>query len=147
MASRTNPKREKQIEAARKIAAATGETHLDPEILFGRASNDDMERYSPEMLALAAVHAARELAAWSGASPRVNIEQVANIDPDGMPVSILSITDHNMPFLYESATATFTWPCIRSSSSKTASSPRFIPPINRAIPLTVSATSNCICRP
>ncbi len=39
----------------------------------------------------------------SGASPRVNIEQVANIDPDGMPVSILSITDHNMPFLYESA--------------------------------------------
>jgi len=103
MASRTNPKREKQIEAARKIAAATGETHLDPEILFGRASNDDMERYSPEMLALAAVHAARELAAWSGASPRVNIERVANIDLDGMPVSILSITDHNMPFLYESA--------------------------------------------
>ncbi|NTG88325.1 NAD-glutamate dehydrogenase [Rhizobium rhizogenes] len=102
MASRTNPKREKQIEAARKIAAATGEPHLDPEILFGRASNDDMERYSPEMLALAAVHAAKELAAWSGTSPRVSIEQVTDIDPDGVPVSILSITDHNMPFLYES---------------------------------------------
>ncbi|MDL2399756.1 NAD-glutamate dehydrogenase [Rhizobium mayense] len=103
MASRTNPKREKQIEAARKIAAATGEAHLDPEILFGRASNDDLERYSPEMLALASVHAARELAAWSGTSPRVSIEQIANIDPDGVPVSILSITDHNMPFLYESS--------------------------------------------
>ncbi len=102
MAPKTNPKREKQIEAARKIAAATGEAHLDPEILFGRASNDDMELYSPEMLALAAKHAAKELAAWSGTSPRVSIEQVANIEPDGVAVSILSITDHNMPFLYES---------------------------------------------
>ncbi|SCB21497.1 NAD-glutamate dehydrogenase [Rhizobium hainanense] len=102
MAPKTNPKREKQIEAARKIAAATGEAHLDPEILFGRASNDDMELYSPEMLALAATHAAKELAAWGGTSPRVSIEQVANIEPDGVAVSILSITDHNMPFLYES---------------------------------------------
>ncbi len=102
MAPKTNPKREKQIEAARKIAAATGEAYLEPEILFGRASNDDMELYSPEMLALAAVHAGRELAAWNGTSPRVNIEQVANIEPDGVAVSILSITDHNMPFLYES---------------------------------------------
>ncbi|WP_412064327.1 NAD-glutamate dehydrogenase [Rhizobium sp. SYY.PMSO] len=102
MAPKTNPKREKQIEAARKIAAATGEAYLEPEILFGRASNDDMELYTPEMLALAAVHAGRELAAWSGTSPRVSIEQVANIEPDGVAVSILSITDHNMPFLYES---------------------------------------------
>ncbi|RAX43506.1 NAD-glutamate dehydrogenase [Rhizobium tropici] len=102
MAPRTNPKREKQIDTARKIAAASGKAHLDPEILFGRASNDDMERYTPEMLALAARHAARELAAWSGTSPRVSIEQVANIEPDGTAVSILSITDHNMPFLYES---------------------------------------------
>ncbi|WP_368517051.1 NAD-glutamate dehydrogenase [Rhizobium sp.] len=102
MAPKTNPKREKQIEAARKIAAAAGEAHLDPEILFGRASNDDMELYSPEMLALAATHAAKELAAWSGTSPRVSIEQVAGIEPDGVAVSILSITDHNMPFLYES---------------------------------------------
>ncbi len=102
MAPKTNPKREKQIEAARKIAAATGEAYLEPEILFGRASNDDMELYSPEMLALAAVHAGRELAAWNGTSPRVSIEQVANIEPDGVAVSILSITDHNMPFLYES---------------------------------------------
>ena len=54
MAARNNPKREKQIESARKIAAATGEAHLDPEILFGRASNDDLELYTPEMLALSA---------------------------------------------------------------------------------------------
>ncbi|MFS8047149.1 NAD-glutamate dehydrogenase [Rhizobium sp. BR 314] len=102
MAPKTNPKREKQIEAAQKIAAAAGGVYLDPEILFGRASNDDMGRYSPEMLALAAAHAAKELAAWSKTAPRVSIEQVANIEPDGVAVSILSITDHNMPFLYES---------------------------------------------
>ncbi|WP_267551237.1 NAD-glutamate dehydrogenase [Rhizobium rhizogenes] len=102
MAPKTNPKREKQIDAARKIAAAAGGAHIDPEILFGRASNDDIEHYSPEMLALAAAHAAKEVAAWGGSSPRVSIEQVAGIEPDGVTVSILSITDHNMPFLYES---------------------------------------------
>ncbi|MDE1991305.1 MAG: NAD-glutamate dehydrogenase, partial [Rhizobiaceae bacterium] len=102
MSPKTNPKREKQLEAARKIAAATGDAHIDPEILFGRASNDDMERYTPEMLAFSAIHAATELAAWSGASPRVNVEPVAGIDPEGIQVSILSITDHNLPFLYES---------------------------------------------
>ncbi|MGO8147939.1 hypothetical protein AB9F42_34605, partial [Rhizobium leguminosarum] len=47
MAARNNPKREKQIESARKIAKATGEAHLDPEILFVRASNDDLELYTP----------------------------------------------------------------------------------------------------
>ena len=77
MAARNNPKREKQIESARKIAKATGEAHLDPEILFGRASNDDLELYTPEMLALSAVHSAKELAAWSGKAPRVSIDTIA----------------------------------------------------------------------
>ncbi|WP_454852843.1 NAD-glutamate dehydrogenase [Rhizobium binxianense] len=102
MAARNNPKREKQIESARKIAAATGEAHLDPEILFGRASNDDLELYTPEMLALAAVHSMAELSAWNGKAPRISIDTVTDVAPDGVPVSILSVTDHNMPFLYES---------------------------------------------
>ena len=102
MAARNNPKREKQIESARKIAAATGEPHLDPEILFGRASGDDLELYTPEMLALSAVHSAAEIAAWSGKTPRVSIDTVADVTPDGIAVSILSVTDHNKPFLYES---------------------------------------------
>jgi glutamate dehydrogenase len=102
MAARNNPKREKQIEAARKIAAATGDDHLDPAILFGRASNDDMGRYTPEMLALAAVHAARELAAWGGGASRVSVESIPDVEPEGVAVSVLSITDRNMPFLYES---------------------------------------------
>src|ERR1700754_1856001 len=102
MAARNNPKREKQIEAARKIAAETGDAHVDPAILFGRASNDDLERYTPEMLALTAVHAASELSAWSGSKPRVSIDTIAEVEPAGSAVSILSITDRNMPFLYES---------------------------------------------
>ncbi|MEZ2129986.1 MULTISPECIES: NAD-glutamate dehydrogenase [unclassified Sinorhizobium] len=102
MAARINPKREKQIDSARKIASATGENFLDPGILFGRASNDDLERYTPEMLALAAVHAAKELAAWTGATPRISVEPVVNVEPEGIAVSILSVTDHNMPFLYQS---------------------------------------------
>ena len=96
-----NPKREKQIEAARKLCA--GEVFLDPEILFGRASSDDLEQYTPEMLALSAVHAARQLAAWNGAAPHVSIETIPGIEIEGAPLSILSITDRNMPFLYESA--------------------------------------------
>ncbi len=102
MAARNNPKREKQLESASKIAAAIGESHIDPEILFGRASNDDLEAYTPEMLALSAVHCARELAAWNRKTPRISIETVADVAPNGTPVSILSVTDHNMPFLYES---------------------------------------------
>ncbi len=101
MAARTNPRREKLIESARKIAAATGEQHLDPEILFGRASDDDLDRYTPEMLALSAIHSAKELSAWDGKTPRVSIEALPNVEPGGVAVSVLSITDRNMPFLYE----------------------------------------------
>lgn len=99
MAARNNPKREKQIESARKIAKATGETHLDPEILFGRASNDDLELYTPEMLALSAVHSAKELDAWNGKAPRVGIDTIAGVTPGSIAVSVLSVTDQNMPFL------------------------------------------------
>ncbi|MGO4564332.1 NAD-glutamate dehydrogenase [Rhizobium sp. 2YAF20] len=102
MAAKTNPKREKQIDAARKIATATGDAFLDPEILFGRASNDDMDRYTPEMLALTAIRSATELAGWTGKEPRVSIAQIDGVEPDGTAVSVLSITDRNMPFLYES---------------------------------------------
>ncbi len=102
MAGRNNPKREKQLEGAAKVAAATGDNYIDPEILFGRASSDDLERYTPEMLALSAVHSASELAAWKGENARISIETIAHVEPNGVPVSVLSVTAHNMPFLYES---------------------------------------------
>ncbi|QPB19602.1 NAD-glutamate dehydrogenase [Rhizobium sp. 007] len=102
MAAKNHPRREKLIESAKKIAAAAKEPHLDPEILFGRASGDDLDRYTPEMLALSAVHSAKELAGWDGKVPRVTIETLADVEPDGVAVSVLTVTDQNKPFLYES---------------------------------------------
>ena len=102
MVAKYSPKREKQIEAARKVAIDMRGDHIDPMILFGRASNDDMERYTADMLALAAIHSARELSAWNRTAARVSVEDIPGIEPDGIAVSVLSVTDHNMPFLFES---------------------------------------------
>ena len=43
MGYRNNPKREKQIEKARQQAIAENVEFLDPGILYGRASVDDIE--------------------------------------------------------------------------------------------------------
>ncbi len=102
MAARQNPKREKQIESARKIATAGKGPHLDPLILFGRASNDDLENYTPDMLAAAAKHAAERLQAWTRVRADITVEQVAGVEPEGVPVSVLTIVDRNMPFLFDS---------------------------------------------
>ncbi|MET0747879.1 MAG: NAD-glutamate dehydrogenase [Rhizobium sp.] len=109
--ARSNPRRDKTIEAATRIAKASGAAYLDPKILFGQASNDDMARYSADMLAFSAIHTAAELSLWTGTAPRISIAPVEGVAPDGIAVSVLSITDRNMPFLYESVmgevTATF----------------------------------------
>ena len=64
MAGKPDPKRHRQFDAARDIAAATGAPYLDPEILFNRATDDDLSLYTPEMLAHAAMHSAAEIAKW-----------------------------------------------------------------------------------
>ncbi len=108
MGARTNPKRERQIESARRIAPQAGATHLDPGILFSRASSDDLQHYTPEMLALSAAHAARELAAWDGRAARITISTIPGVEPEGVPVSVLCVTDRNMPFLYDSVMSEIT---------------------------------------
>lgn len=102
MAEKIDPKRHKQFDLARKIAVAAGAPFLDPEILFNRASDDDLKRYSPDMLAHSTLHSAQELAKWDGKVPQISVAPVANLEPGGVTVSVLSVTDHNMPFLYES---------------------------------------------
>ncbi|MCJ9669153.1 MULTISPECIES: NAD-glutamate dehydrogenase [unclassified Neorhizobium] len=102
MAVRQNPKREKQIESARKIVAASKGPHLDPLILFARASTDDLESYTPEMLALSANHAAERLMAWTRIRADITVEPIAGVAPDGIPVSVLTVVDRNMPFLFDS---------------------------------------------
>jgi glutamate dehydrogenase len=102
MGARNNPKRDKLVENARKVALAAESRHLDPGLLFGHASNDDLETYTAEMLAHAAIHAAGELDAWDGETARVTVASVEHVEPEGIPVSVLSVTDRNMPFLYDS---------------------------------------------
>ncbi|AXV16865.1 NAD-glutamate dehydrogenase [Neorhizobium sp. SOG26] len=102
MAARQNPKREKQLEKARQLLAGNEGPSLDPVILFGRASEDDLENYPPEMLALAARHAGKRLQAWSRINPDVTVETVEGVEPNGQQVCILTVVDRNMPFLFDS---------------------------------------------
>ena len=102
MGARANVKREKHIEAAKAAAAALGARTLNPDILFGRASKDDIEHYTGEMLAAAAAHAMAEIEAFDGSEPRVTVTTLPEVAPQGQPVSILSVTDRNQPFLYDS---------------------------------------------
>lgn len=102
MAVRQNPKREKQIELAQEALARQGGGLLDPAILFGRASNDDIAIYTPEMLAASAHYAGQQLAEWTGESARITIGSVAEVSPTGQPASILTIIDRDMPFLFDS---------------------------------------------
>ena len=102
MATNMSGKRDKRIDSARKIAEAAGDMSLDPEILFRHASKDDLEAYSPEMLALVAAHAQSEIRGWDGGKPRVTIETLPGVTPGGATVSVIAVTEHNMPFLYDS---------------------------------------------
>ena len=99
---RQNPKREKQIEAARKIAAEGSRPFLDPFILFGRASGDDIERYTPDMLAASATHATDCLTNWTRVRPSITLQAVEGVEPDGKAAWILTVIDRNMPFLFDS---------------------------------------------
>ncbi|MCA1493317.1 NAD-glutamate dehydrogenase [Ensifer sp. NBAIM29] len=102
MGVKYNPKRDRHIDAARAAVGKIGVDTLPPEILFGGASNDDLDLYSPDMLALTAAHARKELARWDGGKPQVSVETVPGVAPGGTEVSIIAITERNMPFLYDS---------------------------------------------
>ena len=102
MATSMGGKRDKRIDSARKIAEAAGEMSLDPEILFKRASKDDLEQYTPEMMALVAAHALGEIRAWDGGKPRVSVQTLPGVEPGGNKVSVIAVTERNTPFLYDS---------------------------------------------
>lgn len=102
MATSMSGKRDKRIDTARKIAEAAGDMSLDPGLLFKHASKDDLEAYTPEMMALVAAHALSEIRGWDGGRPRVTIETLPGVTPGGTAVSVIAVTEHNMPFLYDS---------------------------------------------
>ncbi len=100
--SNNNSRRERQLDLATQAMGDAGAVRLSPALLFGRASNDDLELYTPQMLASTARHADGIIGAWQRTQPDVRIDTVAGVEPNGVPVSILSVTDRNMPFLYDS---------------------------------------------
>ncbi|MDS7598186.1 NAD-glutamate dehydrogenase [Agrobacterium tumefaciens] len=102
MGYRNNPKREKHIEKARQLATAEKTPFLDPGILYGRASPDDIENYSAEMLATSAAHTFEALSRWKGDKPHIGISAVEGVTPKDIPVTVLTIIGRNMPFLYDS---------------------------------------------
>ena len=108
MANKSDPRRSKRIAKAVEAARQTGQPFLDPYALFDRASNDDLARYTPQMLALAAIHAQEELSAWNRDTARITIRTREGLEVDGEPLSILAITDSNMPFIFDSVMAEVT---------------------------------------
>jgi glutamate dehydrogenase len=102
MGYRNNPKREKQFEKARTLATASAKPFVDPSVLFGRASSDDIDHYTPEMLAESAIHTRAELSQWNGKDPYIGISEVVGIAPRDVPVSVLTVIGRNIPFLYDS---------------------------------------------
>ncbi|WP_165217077.1 NAD-glutamate dehydrogenase [Affinirhizobium pseudoryzae] len=102
MAAKRNLKREKPIELAKAVLGPDAAAALDPDILFGRASVDDLAAYTPEMLAKSAIHAGEQLKAWTGESAHISISTVDGVAPGGVPVCVLTVIDRDMPFLFDS---------------------------------------------
>jgi glutamate dehydrogenase len=97
-----SPKRSKQMEEARAAANQAGTDVLDPAILFGRASDDDLAPYTAAMLGKAAAHAGACLKNWNRVRAEITVTPVSGVEPGGVPVWVLTIVDRNMPFLFDS---------------------------------------------
>ena len=102
MGYRNNPKRDKQLEKSRKLAEASNKPFIDPDTIFSRASTDDIEHYSPDMLSAAVQHTALELSRWKKDTAHIGIAHVEGLTPREIPVSVLTVIGQNMPFLYDS---------------------------------------------
>jgi glutamate dehydrogenase len=87
---------------AESVARRSKKPHIQPEVLFSRVSEDDLELMLPESLAAAAILAEAEISAWDGKSARMNLVEADAATSDGRDVSILAITTRNKPFLYDS---------------------------------------------
>jgi glutamate dehydrogenase len=95
-------KRDELLARAEEAARSLGGEFIAPTVLFGRASNDDLDRYDAPMLARSAARAAADISGWDRQTPHIRIEMTEGVNPLGIPVSVLSIVDHNKSFLYDS---------------------------------------------
>ena len=102
MGIRRHPKRDRHIARVREVLRKRRKHSIGPDILFGRVSADDVIAYQPESLATAAVHAWTQLRAWNGKDVHIDVSDVDGIDVAGRPVTLVTLVDHNMPFLFDS---------------------------------------------
>ncbi|WP_394691407.1 NAD-glutamate dehydrogenase [Hoeflea sp.] len=87
---------------AESVAKHSKKPHINPEVLFSRVSEDDLELMVPESLAAAAILAEAEIRAWDGNDARMSLVEVDAATSDGHDISVLAITTRNKPFLYDS---------------------------------------------
>jgi glutamate dehydrogenase len=102
LGNRKNPKLDRKIAATRSVLGSRKAGFVDPAHLFGRVSVDDLEQYTQEMLAAIAVHADAEIRAFDGRKPRITVTTPDELRVARQAVSVLSVTDRNQPFLYDS---------------------------------------------
>ncbi|WP_337267777.1 NAD-glutamate dehydrogenase [Oryzifoliimicrobium ureilyticus] len=102
MVTRQRLNRESLLAEANKGLKQHAETCVDASTIFEHVSSDDLQNYTADMLARAALRSAEELSGWDRRTPLVHIATIDGVEPAGTPVSVLTVTEHNMPFLYES---------------------------------------------
>ncbi|WP_099867027.1 NAD-glutamate dehydrogenase [Pararhizobium haloflavum] len=103
MGARRNPRIDRKIADARSVLAQRkSDDAIDPAVLFGRVAYDDLDAYDGSELAMVARHAHAEVNAFDGKSARISVVSPTDLSADGQQVSIISVTDRNMPFLYDS---------------------------------------------
>lgn len=102
MGTRRHPKRDKQIARIAEILKQQKKSYINPEFLFGRTSADDVHLYSSEALAAACIHAREQLEKWDSTGSLIHVGPVENVELARRPLTVVSVVDRNMPFIYDS---------------------------------------------
>nr|WP_244611793.1 NAD-glutamate dehydrogenase domain-containing protein [Candidatus Liberibacter asiaticus] len=96
-------KRSKIIGDVDIAIAILGLPSFSASAMFGEASIDDLEKYTPQMLALTSVVSYDIFAGWDHSSACcIDIREVEGINPSGISISIITVIVDNIPFLYQS---------------------------------------------
>ncbi len=102
MGTRRHPKRDKQIARIADILKQQKTSHVDPDLLFGHVSADDVLTFRPEALAATCVHAYQEIAQWEEGKTLIHVGPVDGVDLAGRALTVVTVVDRNMPFLFDS---------------------------------------------
>ncbi|MEM9106086.1 MAG: NAD-glutamate dehydrogenase domain-containing protein, partial [Pseudomonadota bacterium] len=102
MGTRRHPKRDKQIARIAEILKQKKTGYIDPDLLFGHVSADDVLSFRPEALASVCVHARQEIEQWKQGKTLIHVGPVDGVDLAGRSLTVVTVVDRNMPFLFDS---------------------------------------------